>query len=89
MNLVVNTNRIIAALIKDSFTRKIIFHGNFELFTIPMSEEEVQRYRTEILQKARITPSQFGVIIEKLNEKLILLPDELVETKMKEAKKLT
>jgi len=41
MKLVVNTNRIIAALIKDSSTRRIITHLNAELFIIPYSEKEI------------------------------------------------
>jgi len=88
MKLVVNTNRIIAALVKDSFSRRIILHGNIELLTISISEMEIEKYKQEILQKTSLTGEQFNRVYEKLKEKLTFLPDQVINKKMEEAKRI-
>ena len=88
MKLVVNTNRILAALVKDSFSRRIILHGNIELLTISISEMEIEKYKQEILQKTSLTGEQFNRVYEKLKEKLTFLPDQVINKKMEEAKRI-
>ncbi len=84
--LIVDSNRIIASLIKDSISRRIITHINAELITINFSEKEVNKYRELILKKAKINSFELNLIFEKLKEKLIILDDKIILTKMKEAK---
>ena len=88
MRLVVDSNRIIAALVRDSYSRKIILHGNLELLAISMSQKDVQKHRKDILSKAKITEEQFNSIFGKLNEKLIKLDDVIIKSRMKEAKEI-
>ena len=88
MKLIVNTNRIIAALIKDSVSRKLIFNSSLELLLIPSSETEIKKWLPMVLEKARITKEEFFMIYTKLKEKMTLLPDELVQLYMTEAKKI-
>lgn len=88
MNLVVNSNRIIAALVKDSYSRKIILEGKLNLIAINTSEKEIKGYKPYILKKAKISEEQFNLISEKLKEKLTMLDDSVIENKMKEAKKI-
>ena len=49
MRLVVDTNRIIAALVRGFTARKILLSGNFELITIGLAKEEIEEHRAEIL----------------------------------------
>lgn len=86
MRLVVDSNRIIAALVKDSYSRKIILHGNLELLAIRISEKDIQKYKQDILKKAKITEEQFDSVFEKLNDKLTRLDDGIIKSNMKEAK---
>ena len=88
MKLVVDSNRIIAALVKDSYSRKIILHSDLELLAINMSQKDIQKYRNDILSKAKINEEQFNSIFEKLDGRLVKLDDEIIESKMKEAKKI-
>jgi len=88
MRLVVNSNRIIASLIKNSYSRRIILHGKLDLLTINISEKEIQKYREYILKKSKITETQFNFILEKIKEKMTLLDDKIIESKMKEAKNI-
>ena len=88
MKLVVDSNKIIAALVKDSYSRKIILHGDLELLAINVSQKDIQKYKKDILSKAKITEEQFDSIFEKLNEKLIKIDDGIIESRMKEAKEI-
>src|SRR3990167_6660995 len=88
MKLVVDSNIIIAALIKDSVTRKLLTHSNAELFTIKITEQEIKKYKEELCKKAGIDEKTFSLIIEKLYDRMIILDDEIISTKMPEAKKI-
>jgi len=88
MKLVVNTNRIIAALIKDSFSRKIIFHGNAEFIAIPLLDEEVKNHKQLITKKADITGVEFDILMQKLHSKMTCINDAVVSAYMKEASAL-
>ncbi len=88
MRLVVDTNRIIAALIKDSTSRRIITHIDAELITIGFSDKEIQKYKKLILKKAKITEEELELILEKLKEKLTILDDNIINLRIKEASKI-
>ena len=88
MKLVIDSNRIIAALVKDSYSRKIILHSDLELLAINMSQKDIQKYRKDILSKAKITEEQFNSVFEKLNERMVKLDDAIIQGKMKEAKEI-
>ncbi len=88
MRLIVDTNVIISALIKDSMTRHIITHINSELITIGFSEKELSKYKAEILEKARINEIEFEAILDKLKEKLIILDDFIIQKNMEEASRI-
>ena len=88
MRLIVNTNRIIAALIKDSVSRRIFLHLNVELMTINFSDKEIDKYKGLILKKAGITEIEFIFLLEKLKQRLILLDDAVILSKMEEARRI-
>ncbi|MEW5896371.1 MAG: PIN domain-containing protein [Nanoarchaeota archaeon] len=88
MKLIVNTNRIIAALIKDSLSRRIITHINAELLTVNFSEKEIEKYKGIILKKANINEMEFKILFNQLQTKLIILDDNLISLKMEEAGKI-
>jgi len=88
MRLIVDTNIIISALIKDSLTRKILTHLNAEFFTIDFTEIELTKYKSLICKKANITMKTCDMIFEGLNKYLIYIDQRLVDAKMPEAKKI-
>ncbi|HLC55414.1 MAG TPA: PIN domain-containing protein [Candidatus Nanoarchaeia archaeon] len=75
MNVVVDTNRIIAALIKNGISRRIIMDNKKFEFLIPdHSLIEVEKYREEIKQKAHISDQEFEVLLSLLLEKIEIIP---------------
>src|SRR3989344_6959087 len=88
MRLIVNTNRIIASLIKDSSSRRIINHLDAELVSINFSNKEIEKYRQTIIEKAKINEEEFETIIKKIKERLVNLEDELILSKFEDAKNI-
>lgn len=88
MKLVVDTNIIISALLKESICRKILFHLKGDLITLDFSEEEIREYKEYIQRKAKINAQELDLLLQKIKERCILLPDELIKEKMEEAKKI-
>jgi len=65
---------IIAALIKKSITRKLIFYPDIELFSPEYVFEEIRKHSFEITTKAKVTSRQFEIILTLLMEKINIIP---------------
>lgn len=79
MRVVVDTNRIIAALVKDGISREIILHFDGELITIGFSKEELGGHLAEILDKTGLSQTDLDMILEKLFSKITVLDDRVIE----------
>ncbi len=55
MRIVIDTNRIIASLIKDGTSRKILFSEDIEFITPDFSLQEIEKYKGYIIGKASIS----------------------------------
>lgn len=88
MRLVVDTNRVIAALIKDSFSRRILLHLNAELITIPLLKDEVMKYKQVIITKSKLNETSFDLILQKLYEKMAVLNEEIIKKYGEEASEI-
>lgn len=53
MKLVIDTNRIIAALIKNSVSREIIFDEQFDFIAPDYSLVEIRNHQNEIIKKLK------------------------------------
>ncbi len=76
MKLVLDTNILIAALIKDSITREILLHPEIECFVSEFLLDEVDSFKDEILRKSGLSKDNFEELLENIKEKLIFIPDE-------------
>jgi predicted nucleic acid-binding protein len=52
MKLVIDTNILLSALIKDSTTRKIIIQSEWQLYYPEISFHEVHKYKQLVLEKS-------------------------------------
>ena len=86
--IVIDTNIIISALIKESITRKIIIESGFSFAYPEISMQEILRYRGYILEKGNYNESNFNSILNKLFEYINLVPLKIVNSKLSEAKKI-
>jgi len=83
MRLVLDTNILIAALIKKSGTREILIHPIMEYLVSEFAFQEVEEHKQEILRKSGLTTEEFDMLFEQLKDKLSFIPDEEIQFKDK------
>ncbi len=88
MKLVVDTNIIISSLLKDSLTRRIITHIDADLYTIRFTQEEIGKHNRELLEKGGFSDVALNFILENIVKRLAIIEDEVIKSKMEEAREL-
>ena len=76
MNLVIDTNVIISALLKDSKCREIIVSGKFNLFTPAFTLTEIEKYKGEICKKAKISIPDFDELLKIIFKYIAIINPE-------------
>jgi predicted nucleic acid-binding protein len=66
VRLVVDTNRIIAATLRDSFSRRVLFCSKFEFITPKFAYLEVIRHRQELLEKSGLSSINFDLALNSI-----------------------
>ena len=74
--LVIDTNRIMAGLLRLSTTRKIILNDNFSFYAPDYIETELTKHREYFMKKAMLNESDFATILHMLLDKVHLVPFE-------------
>src|SRR3989344_8057007 len=85
MKFVMDTNILISALIKDSFSRKIILESNFKFLSPDFSLQEIEKYKEEILEKSGITNNDFYTLLYSILDKIEIVKKDEYNYKIKEA----
>lgn len=75
MKIVVDTNRIIAALVKDSTTRSILFNKNFKLITSDYTITEIQEHKDELKAKTYLNNAEFDILLGLVFEHIEIVPE--------------
>jgi len=86
MKIIIDANRIIAALVKQSTTRDILFDGKFEFVTPDHSITEINNHKEELQRKTNLTSEEFDVLLALIFENIIILPAETYSQFMDECK---
>lgn len=74
MKLIVDTNIIIAAIIKDSTTRRLLLRFDLELFSPEYLFEELNEHSEEIIRKAKIDEQDFEDFCQVMRRIINLVP---------------
>ena len=76
MKLVIDTNSIISALIKNGISRRIIVSPAIQFVTPDHTLKEISRYKKMICKKAKITSNEFDILFNLLFEHIVIIPKE-------------
>lgn len=76
MKIVIDANILVSAIIRDSYTRKILLRLQADFYTPRKCIEELLRHKGLIVKKASITDFAFNLIMRELLEKIKILSDE-------------
>ena len=88
MQLGLDTNINISALIKDSLTRKIILEINADLVYPDLGMAEIVRHKDLILNESGLSEERFNSILDILFSYIELIPQDAIRGKLEEAKEI-
>jgi predicted nucleic acid-binding protein len=85
MMLVIDSNRLMAGLLKDSVSRRIILHKNLTFYAPDYIIMEITKHRKYLADKIEQSEEHIDVILYSLLENITLLPYEEFEKEMTDA----
>ncbi len=88
MKLVIDSNRVMAGLIKDSITRMIILNEDFQFIAPEFLLTEIEKYRDYLMKKAHQTEREFDLTLSTLMGRIDLIPEEEFLDSMEEAERI-
>jgi len=88
MIVVVDTNILVSALIKDSVTRKIITELDENYVTPEIVFEELLKHEKLILRKSGLDKNEYRQVLKKLLEHVNVIPHRQSIKHLNEAKKI-
>ena len=78
MNIVIDTNIFISALIKDGITRKIILDFDYNLLLPEFAFEEIKEHKSEILKKSNLSEREFNILFLRLLKYIKIIPASMI-----------
>ncbi|MDP4012834.1 MAG: PIN domain-containing protein [Candidatus Nanoarchaeia archaeon] len=88
MHIVIDSNILFAALIKDSSTRKLILEYE-NLFLFPeIIFEEVEKYKSNLLEKSGMDEKEFDKLLGLILKKVMIIPTEMLNQFYNESEEL-
>lgn len=88
MKLIVDSNRVIAGLIKNSVVRQILISPKFEFFAPDYLLIEIKNHLEVILGKSKLSRGEFYPILDILIERVHIIPKSEVEHHVENAKRI-
>ena len=88
MEIVLDVNSFISALIKDSLSRKIIKNSGLNFYFPERAFKKIIKYKDYILEKSGLSEEEFVIVVSVLFNYLQIVSDEDLEKYMTKAKKV-
>jgi len=88
MIIIVDTNVLISALIRDSVTRKILMYSGLNFYYPEISLHELRKHREMIMRKSGLSSDGYENVLGKILEYVLLIPTEEVKERLEEAKSI-
>jgi len=88
MKLVIDTNSIISALIKNGISRRIIVSPVIRFITPDYTLQEILKYEKLICRKAKLNHDEFKLLLNLIFEHIAIIPKEDYKELLSRAKTL-
>jgi len=85
MKLIIDTNIIISALIRDSISRRIIVKSEWKFYYPEKAFHEIEEHKNLILKKSGMKETEYIQLLSYLLNHIIIVPENQVRNKLKEA----
>lgn len=87
MKLVIDTNILISALIKDSLTREFLF-PSIEFLLPEYSLEEVENHKAKISRCSSLSSEEIDIVLSILFENISLVPADKIKPNLQKAREI-
>jgi len=88
MNIILDANVLIGALIKDSHIRRLIILSDMPLLYPEIMLQEIRKYKDLMLQKSGMDAKSYEKLLTKLLSYIVLVPTEQLTEHLPEAKEV-
>lgn len=88
MKIVIDTNVIMAGLIKNSIVRLLLASPKFDFYTPKYALIEIEKYKDTLCEKAELSYSEFDIILNNIMNNIILIADNKIVNHMNEAERI-
>lgn len=88
MKLVVDTNIIMAAIIRDSATRKLLLNPELELYLPDYVFSELKRHKDEIINRSDLSEDEFYILLYTIMDRITIVSKEDFAERIPEAWKI-
>jgi predicted nucleic acid-binding protein len=78
MNIVIDTNIFISALINEGITREIIMNLNYNFILPEFAFEEIEEHKLEIIKKSSLSEREFNILFLRLLKYIRRIPKEII-----------
>ncbi|MFC1775086.1 PIN domain-containing protein [Nanoarchaeota archaeon] len=80
MNIVIDVNIILSALLRDSLTREILLTSEFDFYFPEPSLQKIRKYQDYILKKSRVSEKEYRTVLTALLIRIkIVSTEEIIE----------
>jgi predicted nucleic acid-binding protein len=88
MNIVLDSNILFSALIKDSLTRRLIlkYEGTFLFPSFIL--EELEKHKDELMEKSGLNNREFSQLLHLIIKKVLIVPSNRLNSHRNEAVKI-
>ena len=88
MKLVIDTNILIAGLLRESTVRKILSSEEIQFFIPEDALGEIEKYKNELIKKSGMSNEAISEVMNLLLENIEIVPKEQIKNKLKEAENI-
>jgi predicted nucleic acid-binding protein len=88
MNIVIDTNIFMSALIKEGTTREIITNFNHNFLLPEFAFEEIEEHKLEIIKKSKLFEREFNILFLRLLKYIRIIPTDIISPYRKEASEI-
>ncbi len=88
MKIIVDVNVILSALIRDSFTRKLIIEAGHDLYFPKISFEKLFKYKDYVIKKSGLSEEIYTNILKILFRHIRIISTEKIMKSWKKAKRI-
>ena len=88
MNLVIDTNVLIAGLLRNSITRRFLISKNINFYIPEYAIQEIEKYKQYIIDKSGLSENEFDELFKLIIENLNIVPFEEMKSYTDQAKEI-